>query len=250
MHKHLNQKNTEDRNLSIMKIFQMLKTALVRYGLWGTIAQGYDMFQIPIVEFFFDFIYRTDTRREENLDDLTIGSDNKERGVRYEPTKVLPLRKLFNYLRLRIPDDRILVDFGCGKGRVLLIASDFGFKEVRGVEFAHELCEIAKNNCAVYKHPTAIRTEFKIIESDVVDYIINPDENVFFMFNPFDEVILSKIINNIATSLNIRPRRILIIYNRPKYSNVIEQQDKFIRLEECVFGGIRFALYSNSGQIS
>jgi SAM-dependent methyltransferase len=242
--------NTEERNLSIMKIFQMVKIALVRYGLWGAIMQGYVMFQIPIVDFFFDFIYRTDTRREENLDDLTIGSENKKRGVRYEPTKVLPLRKLFKYIRLMIPTNRIFVDFGCGKGRVLLIASNFGFKEVRGVEFAHELCEIAKNNCAVYKHQTAVSTEFKIIESDVVDYIINPDENVFFMFNPFDEIILNKIINNITTSLNIQPRRILIIYNHPKYNNVIEQQDKFARLEECVFGGIRFALYSNYGQIN
>lgn len=233
-----------------MKYFQTIKIALVRYGLWGTIVQVYIMFQIPIIDFFFDFIYRTDTRREENLDDLMIGSENKERGVRYEPTKVLPLRKLFKYIRLTIPVDGIFVDFGCGKGRVLLIASNFGFKEVRGVEFAHELCKIANNNCDVYKRQTAVRTEFKIIESDVVDYIINPDENVFFMFNPFDEIIMNKIIKNIATSLKTQPRRILIIYNRPKYSKVIEQQDKFVRLEECVFGGIRFALYSNKGQIN
>jgi SAM-dependent methyltransferase len=229
-----------------MRIFQRVKTVLAQYGLWISIVKLY----ILIVDFFFDIKYRTDTSRWESLDDLTIGSNNKERGVIYQPTRVMPLKKLFSYIKSMIPVDSVFVDFGCGKGRVLLIASKFSFKEVRGVEFAHELCELAKNNCAVYKRQTGVRKEFQIIESDVVDYIINSDENIFYMFNPFDGVILSEIINNIATSCKIQPRGIIIIYYNPQYSNVIEQQSMFIKLEECVFWGYRFALYSNREIIS
>ena len=61
------------------------------------------------------------------------------RGYPYKATRVLPLRKLFCIIKGMIPVDSIFVDFGCGKGRALLIASEYNFKSVRGVEFAHEL---------------------------------------------------------------------------------------------------------------
>jgi hypothetical protein len=113
------------------------------------------------------------------------------------------------------------------------------------VEFAHELSEIARNNCAVYKSKTAVRTEFRIIESDVADYVINTDETVFFMSNPFDEVALRKVLNNIATSLKIQPRRTLIIYYNPIYGNFIEQHDNFVKSGHFVCWGENFTVYSN-----
>lgn len=225
-----------------MRTFKRAKISLRQQGLWATIFKFY----ILIIDFYFDIKYETDTCRKIKLDNLTIESYNRERGVDYQVTRVVPLKKLFNNIKLMIPADSLFVDFGCGKGRVLLIAAQFGFREVRGVEFAHELCEIAKNNCAVYKAKTAVRTEFQIIESDVVDYVINTDENVFFMFNPFDEMVLRKVLNNIATSLKVQPRRTLIIYYNPKYGNFIEQHDNFIKSEDFVFWGYNFTVYSNS----
>ena len=215
------------------RTFQRVKKSLRRGGLWATIFKFY----ILIIDFYFDIKYGTDTIMLTKLDDLTIESDNKERGSHYEGTRVIPLRKLFNNIKLMIPVDSLFVDLGCGKGRVLLIASQFGFRQVRGVEFAHELCEIAKYNCAVYKSKTEVRTEFQIIESDVVDYVINTDENVFFMYNPFDEVVLRKVLNNITRSLKIEPRRAFIIYYNPKHGNFIEQHDNFVKSGDFDFWG-------------
>ena len=225
-----------------MGVLQRLKNSLRQLGLWATILKSY----IIIMDFYFDIKYATETGTRTKLENLTIESDNKERGVDYQATRVVPLRKLFHYIKSMIPDDSLFVDFGCGKGRALLIASQFGFREVRGVEFAHELCEIAKRNCAVYKAKTAVKTEFQIIASDVVDYDVNADENVFFMYNPFDEVVLGKVLDNIATSLTIQPRRILIIYYNPKYGNFIEQHDSFEKAGEFVLWGYNFTVYSNS----
>jgi len=229
-----------------MRALQRLKNSIRHQGLRTTIFKFY----VLILDFFFDIKYRTDTCKLSKLDDLTIESDNKERGAIYQATRIIPLKKIFNSIKRMIPPNGVFVDFGCGKGRVLLIASQFGFKKVRGVEFAHELCEIAKNNCAVYKRKTKVRTEFQIIESDVVDYVIKNDENVFFMFNPFDEAVLSEVLNNIATSLTIQPRRILIIYYNPKYGNYIEQQDNFVKSGELLFWGYNFAVYSISESLS
>jgi hypothetical protein len=51
-----------------------------------------------------------------------------------------------------------------------MIASEFEFREARGIEFAHELCNIARSNCAAYKLAMRSRTNFEVIESDVVNY--------------------------------------------------------------------------------
>jgi SAM-dependent methyltransferase len=159
-----------------MRIFQKAGNTLCEQGLWVTIVKFY----ILIKDYAFDVQYGTDTFMQTKFDDLTINSNNKDRGVYYQPTRVMPLIKLFENIKSMIPANSIFVDFGCGKGRVLLIASQFGFKEARGVEFARELCTIARNNCATYKAKTGVRTRFQITESDVVDYDIDTDDNVFF----------------------------------------------------------------------
>ena len=224
-----------------MRVFRRVKDSLSRQGFRTTLFKFYGM----IVDYLFDINYRTDTNKWLELDDCTIKSNNKEKGFRYQPTRVILLRKLFNNIKSMIPADSVFVDLGCGKGRVLLIASEFGFSEVRGVEFVHELCKITRNNCAVYKSKTGVRSEFQIIESDVVNYVIKNDENVFFMFNPFNEEVLSRVFDNIITSLYIQPRRILIIYLNPRRGNIIEQQDNFIKSGEFDFWGNNFITYSN-----
>jgi predicted RNA methylase len=138
------------------------------------------------MDYLYDLNYGTDTITQRELDYLTIESENKERGVRYQPTRVMLLRKLFEKIRPIIPADPVLVDFGCGKGRVLLVASEFGFKEARGIEFSPELCKIARDNCAIYRKRTGTSTDFQIIEADVTNYRINSNENIFFMFKGND----------------------------------------------------------------
>ena len=69
----------------------------------------------------------------------------------------------FLFKKLKIPDDKVFIDIGSGKGRVLLIAAEFGIKEVRGIEFSPVLCEIAKKNISIYKEKTKSKTAFKII---------------------------------------------------------------------------------------
>lgn len=207
-------------------------------------ASGLKLYTL-IIDPLFDIKYGVDTYRWAQLAELMIDSDNKERGVLYQPSKVIPLKKMFNAIKLLIPADGILVDFGCGKGRVLLVASEFGFREVRGLEFAHELCEIARKNCAIFKAKKGFSTEYRIINCDVTNYAIAIDENVFYLYNPFDETILRKVLSNIAASLQIKHRKILIIYCNPLYTYIIEQWNNFVRLQEFNFWGNKFIVYSN-----
>jgi 2-polyprenyl-3-methyl-5-hydroxy-6-metoxy-1,4-benzoquinol methylase len=81
----------------------------------------------------------------EKLDGLTIRVGERTQGFYYEGMRMLPLRRLFAKLRKLVPPDAALVDLGCGKGNVLLAAAEAGVANIRGVEFARELCEQARS---------------------------------------------------------------------------------------------------------
>jgi hypothetical protein len=130
---------------------------------------------------------------------------------------------------------------------VLLIASEFGFRKIRGVEFARELCEVAKKNCAAVASGTRDQLEWQITEMDAAKYAVRPDETVFFMFNPFDEAVMEGVLDNVTASLRDRPRRALVIYYNPRASGVIEGRKEFTLLRDFDFWGYRFKVYSTAG---
>ncbi len=107
-----------------------------------------------------------------------------------------------------------LVDIGCGKGRSLCVAAYFGAKKLTGIDFSNEFCKDAKLNLTKTKlHFPDIN--FTIIHNDAFYFEIAKDVDCIFMFNPFDETIMSGVINNINESLLKSPRKITVIYFNP-----------------------------------
>ena len=58
------------------------------------------------------------------------------------------------------------VDIGCGKGRPLVVASEFGFERVLGVELAPHIAHIARTNAAAIAAQHPDRTPIKILVGD------------------------------------------------------------------------------------
>lgn len=65
------------------------------------------------------------------------------------------------------------------------------------------------------------------------------------MFNPFDAVVIKKVLDNIVASLQQHPRKILIVYHYPLHSRLIEEQTPFIELSEFTFWVGDVAVYAN-----
>jgi tRNA A58 N-methylase Trm61 len=129
------------------------------------------------------------------------------------------------------------------KGRLLLIASEYGFKRVIGVEFSHDLCEQARKNLLLFRKKVELDVDIEIIESDVVNYEIKDDENVF-LFSPFDEIVMAAVLENINISLEKKLRRVWLIYNSPVHRDIIERN--FVKLKDYVYGGAEFIVYMNN----
>jgi SAM-dependent methyltransferase len=183
----------------------------------------------------------------EKLDGLTISGGERAHGFYYEGMRMLPLRRLFAELRLHVPPDAALVDLGCGKGKVLLAAAEAGVAKIRGVEFAHELCDQARANWAVFQARTGNSALVEVIESDAGVYRFQADESLFFLFNPFDEVVLDRVLTNLSESIAEHPRRAYIAaaYLSDRYRSVFAAHPKYALDRDLQAWGCRFTVYAS-----
>ncbi|HQY11842.1 MAG TPA: class I SAM-dependent methyltransferase [Ferruginibacter sp.] len=114
------------------------------------------------------------------------------------------------------------LDIGCGKGRALCVAAHHGFKKLTGIDFSKELCEAAKANLEVTKQRIP-GMDFSVIHNDAFYFEIPADADCIFFFNPFDETIMSGVVENILESLQNHPRRLSIIYVNPLHKEYFIQ---------------------------
>jgi hypothetical protein len=200
-----------------------------------------------ITDRIFDARYGTDTRTQATLDSLTGVVGDAEHAEPYQATRVIALRSLLRTLKL--PPGNVLVDFGSGKGRVLMVAAPFGFRAVRGVEFSAGLCEIARANLERFRRRSGGAAEFEIVHADAGTYRIRDDENVFFIFNAFDDHILRRVMHNITQSFGRLPRPMILIYRRPVHEGCISEGTPFTRRKDHVLWGSDFAVFETDGSL-
>jgi SAM-dependent methyltransferase len=145
--------------------------------------------------------------------------------VCYEPTSPRVFRQIMRSIGC-LTAPYVFYDMGCGKGRVLLMASQYSFKRIVGVEFCHELVGVAEDNVRRLQATNVNSTQTQVVCSDAAAYRF-PDENaVIFFFNPFTEVIMSKVLENIRLSARDTKDR-YIVYNNPVLENLLSNPEHF-----------------------
>src|SRR5687767_6982120 len=86
--------------------------------------------------------------RTSKLDDLTklsVKGNNKKHAEIYQGANYFLLEAVLSYLQ-NIGANKKIIDYGCGKGRVLAVAAFYGFNKITGLEFSEELCNEARKN--------------------------------------------------------------------------------------------------------
>ncbi len=179
-----------------------------------------------ISDWIFEIRYATRTRSIVPLNGLCIESENRSQGVHYEPTRIFILKAVFDCLDVEFPKCGI-VDFGCGKGRVLVFAAAQGFGNVTGVEFARELCEHSRSNLSAFAQKTGRRFRYNVLNIDAAVYQTRPQDNVFFFFNPFGEKVLTRVLDNIDQARN--RQEAFFIYVNPVHRSVFSGRYRTIR---------------------
>jgi SAM-dependent methyltransferase len=162
--------------------------------------------------------YGIHTSKLNDLTKISVTGNNKKHAEIYQGANYCLLENVLSYLQ-SIGANKNIIDYGCGKGRVLVVAAFYGFNKITGVEFSEELCNQAKKNVS-YVHSKFPKTVFNIINIDATEYKIQDDQNVFFFFNPFNQIILSKVIYNILVSIEKNKRIIHVAYVNPRYKQL------------------------------
>ncbi len=170
----------------------------------------------------------------QELDNLTIKGENKNLGTicgsSAEHTVHHVLDTLVSFDETIL--DSTFVDYGSGKGKLIIFAKTYGFKHCIGVEFAKELCEIATKNIQKLKIEDTI-----VIHSDAVDFTIPNDARVIYFLNPFHKSVFEQVLPKIITQSKNFTKQLFIIYRAPVYNEVFTKYPEIKHLKRDYFHG-------------
>ncbi|MDB5203393.1 MAG: hypothetical protein JWQ27_2802 [Ferruginibacter sp.] len=161
--------------------------------------------------------YRLQTTGADELKHLEEKGIDIEHSTMYMPASYDVLEKVFATIGL--DHCRHFIDIGCGKGRVLTVAAYHGAKKVTGIELSKKFCKEAVANLEKTKEQFPA-LQYNIINNDAFYYEVPDDAEVIFMFNPFDEMVMKAVWENIRQSLKRAPRKMTIIYLNPLYKHI------------------------------
>jgi hypothetical protein len=124
------------------------------------------------------------------------------------------------------------VDMGSGKGRALLVASEFAFARIVGIELSPQLHRIARANIERYSPASQQCTNFELRCMNVVDYKYGREPVVLFLFDPFDRDTLGRVVANLETSLTATPREAYVVYVHPQFEDVLQSSPSLQKVKE------------------
>ena len=127
----------------------------------------------------------------------------------YEPTPYSVLERLANSGFIRKKD--VVLDYGCGKGRVDFFLSYQTKAKTIGIEYDERIFQSALDN-----QRTAVsgaKTEFAMERAE--EYEVPDEVNRCYFFNPFSVELLRKVMARIMVSYYENPREIFLFFYYP-----------------------------------
>ncbi len=169
----------------------------------------------------------------------------------YEATPYQALDTLFH--QYEWTSEERIVDYGCGKGRLLFyLHYRFGLSGT-GIEVSKKRCEEAEANLLRYREKNGGKPDsiqFKCCPAET--YEVQLQDNRFYFFNPFAVHIFKKVVGQILLSIkqNPRPVELILYYPSVDYLEFLETHTPFEIYREIQVVGLyeenkneRFLIY-------
>jgi len=125
-------------------------------------------------------------------------------------------------------EDYALVDIGCGKGRVLMLASEFAFREIVGVELNPQLARVARKNLRkwIRRVPQVPllgpgRPALQIIEGDALAVPLPDGPVALFYFNSFEREMMQMWLARLGEIASERTAPLNLIYVHPEFDELV-----------------------------
>jgi SAM-dependent methyltransferase len=132
----------------------------------------------------------------------------------YQPTEPALFQEMMASLPIEF-DQFTFIDLGSGKGRTLLMASEYPFRRIVGVELIAELHRAAQENIRAYRSSTQRCVQIESVIADAREFELPEEPLVLYLFNPLPERALSDALQRLEKSLIQAPRPVWIVYHNP-----------------------------------
>jgi len=115
----------------------------------------------------------------------------------------------------------VFVDLGSGKGRTLVMAAEYPFRRIVGVELLPALHRAAQENLRKFTSAAQKCFALEAVCGDACEFEFPAEPTVLYLFNPLPEAGLARVIENLERSLAARPRKVFVLYHNPLLEHVV-----------------------------
>jgi SAM-dependent methyltransferase len=147
-------------------------------------------------------------------------------GHQYFPSEPWLFEEMMQALPIEF-QDFTFVDLGSGKGRALLMAAEYGFKRIIGVEYMPEWHRSAQENLRKYAQHCAAENQppgsIETVCMDARDFEFPPGPLVIYFFNPFPEPVLAAVLDRLRRSVLNHSRPIFLAYRYPEFQELLQK---------------------------
>jgi SAM-dependent methyltransferase len=117
--------------------------------------------------------------------------------------------------------DYTFVDLGCGKGRVLMMASEYPFREIVGVELSAKLAKVARKNLVRWMRTPRACPAVSVVVGDVLEFRIPEGPAVLFLFNSFEAEMMRGLLECLVAASRARAEPIDMLYIHPEHDKQV-----------------------------
>jgi len=129
-------------------------------------------------------------------------------------------------------EQTVFLDIGAGKGRAMLLASQFPFLRVEGVELNPTLAAIAQANIALWANDPSANAlaPLTLHHADATQHPLPNAPTLAFLFHPFELPILRRFLRHIEKSLAANPHPFDLLYANAEHGSLLDRHPAFTRL--------------------
>jgi SAM-dependent methyltransferase len=138
----------------------------------------------------------------------------------YQPTDPALFREMMASLPIDF-SEFTFVDLGSGKGRTLLMASEYRFRRIVGVEILPELHRAAEENIRAYKSATQQCRQIESVCADASEFSLPNEPLVLYLFNPLPAASLRHVIGVLAPRKHQGAAPLWVVYHNPLLGEVL-----------------------------
>ena len=179
----------------------------------------------------FDRKYGTDTGGVVAISSLDVDFETSKSSVRYQATGHKEFLSLIESLEMPL-DGYSFVDFGSGKGRTLLLASDYPFREIIGVEFSPKLHQTAEKNIAIYQKSLPRCSAISSCKADAATFDVPRNRSVYYFYNPFGAEVLARVLCSVRQRNAEDLSESFLIYLNPEHRSLIDNSPDWRAIRE------------------